>query len=161
MILIKQKQATQRNRQQGFVLILALVLLAVMTLIGVSSMNSANMELRATANAQQHQHAFTTGMSVLEYAISANAVREDNGLPPDFQTSDPMAQPIKIKVDGVDIVSEVTYVGCATGVGSSLEEGKGFSYNFYNIEGKGINKGSTATSIQNQGIRYPAAACDK
>lgn len=160
MILLKQKQLKQGNRQQGFVLILALVLLAVMTLIGVSSMNSANMELRATANAQQHQHAFITGQSVLAYAISASAVRSDSGLPPDFQTSDPAPQPIKIIMDGVDIVSAATYVGCATGVGSSLEEGKGFSYNFFNIEGMGINKGSTATSIQNQGIRFPAAACN-
>ena len=59
-------------RQQGFVLILVLVLLAVLTLIGVSSMNSSNLELKATANARQHQAAFNAVSSLLEYTVSAD-----------------------------------------------------------------------------------------
>jgi len=58
------------SKQQGFVLILALVMLTVLTLIGVSSMNSANMELRATANAQQHQVAFNAVQALIEYSVS-------------------------------------------------------------------------------------------
>ena len=155
MSLIKQKHETLCNKQQGFVLVLALVLLAVMTLIGVSSMNSANMELKATANAQQHQFAFNAGQSILEYAVSA-----DGASFIDFQTSDPTPQPVTTTVMGVVTTANAVYAGCGVGIGSSLEEGKGFSYNFFNITGSGSNSTGTATSIQVQGIRFPAAACD-
>jgi hypothetical protein len=156
MSLIKQKHETLRNKQQGFVLILTLVLLAVMTLIGVSSMNSANMELKTTANAQQHQLAFNAGQSIIEYAVSAEGAKVI-----DFQTNDPTPQPVTTTVMGVVTTAEAVYAGCAVGIGSSLEEGKGFSYNFFNITGIGSNSTGTATSIQAQGIRFPAAACEK
>ena len=148
---------TSASKQQGFVLILALVLLAVMTLIGVSSMNNANMELKATANAQQHQVAFNAVQSLLEYAISADGVTTL-----DFQTTNTTPQLIKASVPNTsNLVASAVYSGCSVGVGSSLEEGKGFSYNFFDISGSGSNSTNTATSIQAQGIRYPAAACDK
>lgn len=154
MSIIKHKALC--NKQQGFVLILALVLLAVMTLIGVSSMNSANMELKATANAQQHQFAFNAGQSIIEYAVSA-----DGASYIDFQTTDATPQPVTTTVAGVTTTAVAVYAGCAVGLGSSLEEGKGFSYNFFNITGSGSNSTGTATSIQAQGIRFPAAACEK
>lgn len=151
------KQPLPESKQQGFVLIMALVLLAVMTLIGVSSMNSANMELKATANAQQHQVAFNAVQSLLEYAVSA-----DGAAALDFQTTDTTPQVIKASVpNATNLVASAVYSGCGVGVGSSLEEGKGFSFNFFDISGSGANATNTATSIQAQGIRYPAAACDK
>ena len=160
MSFIKQKHEMQPRRQpgkqQGFVLILALVLLAVMTLIGVSSMNSANMELKATANAQQHQFAFSAGQSVLEFAVS-----DDDANTIDFQTNDPTPQTVTTTVAGVSLTAAAVYAGCSVGVGSSLEEGKGFSYNFFNIAGTGTNLTGSATSIQSQGIRFPAASCPK
>ena len=160
MSFIKHKHETQPKgqpgKQQGFVLILALVLLAVMTLIGVSSMNSANMELKATANAQQHQFAFSAGQSVLEFAVSGDVANTI-----DFQTNDPTPQPVTTTVAGVSLTAEAVYAGCSVGVGSSLEEGKGFSYNFFNIAGTGSNVAGTATSLQSQGIRFPAASCPR
>jgi len=145
--------------QSGFVLVLALVLLAVMTLIGVSSMNSANMELKATANARQHQYAFNAAQSLLEYTVSATGITNE-GL--DFQTSDKvLVQPVAETIDGVALAGAVTYAGCSVGVGSSLQEDKGFSYSFYNINTTGVNSSGTASSIQMQGVRFPAAACDK
>ena len=162
MILTKQKHEMRNNKQHGFVLIMALVLLAVMTLIGVSSMNSANMELRSMSNAQHHQRAFSGGQSVLEYIISAGAVRSDNSLSLDFQDSAAGAQPVSTSVGGVANTGSLTYVGCTVGVGSSLEEGKGFSYNFFNSLGRGVNNAKAkAVSIQNQGVRFPAASCPK
>lgn len=160
MYLKKHKHERRHNRQRGFVLVLALVLLAVLTLIGVSSMNTANMELKATANAQQHQVAFNAVQSVLEYAISATGATLI-----DYQTNDPTPQTVTTDVaDATALSATAVYGGCSVGVGSSLEEGKGFSYNFFNITGTGSNKtaagtAGTATSIQTQGIRFPAAAC--
>ena len=156
MSLIKQKHETMCNKQQGFVLILVLVLLAVMTLIGVSSMSSANIELKATANAQQHLFAFNAGQSILEFAVSAEAANTI-----DFQTNDPAPQRVVATVAGVTSTAEAVYAGCSVGIGSSLAAGKGFSYNFFTITGTGSNSTNTATSIQAQGIRFPAAACAK
>ncbi len=145
------------NRQQGFVLVLVLVLLAVMTLIGVSSMNSANLELRATANAHQHQVAFNAVQSLLAYATSVTSA----ALPVfDFQTTSSTLQKVSYSMPNAsNLAATAVYAGCSVGVGSSLEKGKGFSYSFYTISGSGSNKTGTATSIQTQGIRYPAAAC--
>jgi len=164
MCINKQKYGVQQCQprlpnlqQRGFVLVLSLVILASLTLIGVSSMNSANMELKATANAKQHQIAFDAVQSALEYAVSATGASLLN-----YQTSDPTPQVIPVWLAyASNLQASAVYAGCSVGVGSSLEEGKGFSYNFFDITGSGSNITGTATSIQNQGIRFPAAACDK
>lgn len=147
-----------KPEQRGFVLILALVLLAVLTLIGVSSMNSANVELKASANAQQHQLAFNAVQSLLEYAVSST----DPASPPifDFQTDSTLTQTASTTLaDTSMLVADADFAGCAPGVGSSLEEGRGFNYNFFNIAGRGSTATGTSTSLQTQGIRFPAAAC--
>jgi Tfp pilus assembly protein PilX len=151
MSLIKLKHKHhQHKKQQGFVLVLALILLAVLTLIGVSSMNSANMELRSTANAQQHQFAFNAMQSLLEFSVSGGSAI-------DYQPEDMTATQ---NVTYGSSTATVSHAGCSVGVGSSLEEGKGFSYNFFDIAGSGSNATGTATSTQTQGIRFPAAACN-
>jgi len=162
MILNKQKYGQYPNlqslvvRQQGFVLILVLVLLAVLTLIGVSSMNSSNMELKATANARQHQAAFNAVQSLIEFAISGQT-----DVTVDFQTVPSAVQTVPYTMDGASSLSAtVAYAGCAASVGSSMEEGKGFSSNFFNVTGTGANATGTATSTQVQGVRFPAAACN-
>ena len=156
MCLKKQTVRQQNKQQRGFVLVLALVLLAVMTLIGVSSMNSSNMELKATANAQQHQVAFNAVQSLLEFAVSSGGAALI-----DFQTSDPTPQIVThVLANASALTASAVYAGCSVGVGSSLEEGKGFSYNFFDISGSGSNATGSATSIQSQGIRFPAAACE-
>ena len=150
MYLNRQKY----QQQQGFVLIMVLVLLTVMTLIGVSSMNSSNMELKATANAKQHQIAFNGAQSLIEFAVSANTTL-------DFQTDSLVTQNISTVVAGTSALSAAAnFAGCTIGVGSSMQKNKSFSYNFYNITGSGYNSTGTATSIQTQGVRYPAAACN-
>lgn len=153
----KTIQSSSHKHQQGFVLVLSLVLLAVMTLIGVSSMDSASMELRAAGNAQQHQVAFNAVQSLLEYTVS------DQGETPiiDFQTSDEdLTQTVTATLPNAKSLSaSIVYSGCSIGLGSSLEKGKGFSYNFFTITGTGQNTTETATSIQGQGVRYPSASC--
>jgi hypothetical protein len=147
-------KAQQFKQQRGFVLILALVLLAVMTLIGVSSMNSANMELKATGNAKQHQVAFNATQSLLEFTISKPGTTVI-----DYQTSDPVPQVYNsFVIPGASALkATVNYIGCTKGVGGSLEDGKGFSYNFYNIQGSGSNTTGTAASNQTLGVRFPSA----
>ena len=146
----------QFKQQRGFVLVLALVMLAVLTLIGVSSMNSANMELKATANAKQHLEAFNATQSLLEYTVS-----KPGTVAIDYQTRSTTVFVLSTyTLPGTSALSAtVEYTGCAKGKGGSLEDGKSFGYNHFNIMGSGSNAAGTATSNQNLGIRYPAAAC--
>ena len=157
MNIRNQKKRMHGNRQQGFVLILALVMLAVLTLIGVSSMNSANIELKATSNALQHQIAFNGVQSLLEYILS----EKGNAAAIDYQIMDTnLVQTATTSVANTSSLSAtVQLTGCSKAEGSSLEQGKGFSYNFFNIRASGSNASGTATSVQGQGVRYPAASC--
>lgn len=151
------------GRQHGFVLVLSLVLLAVMTLIAVASMNSANIELKAAANSRHHQVAFNAVQALLDFSISDEGVGLLN-----FQTTSATTQTISLddaagfgasNYDASDVNATMDYAGCSIGIGSSLEEGKGFSYNFFDMRASGSNSTGTASSVQGQGIRFPAAAC--
>lgn len=142
-------------RQQGFVLILVLVLLATLTLIGVASMNSSNMELKATANARQHHVAFNAVQSLIEYAVSGQTA-----VTVDFQTVPTAVQTVPYTMTGASaLTASVAYAGCAASVGNSIA-GKGFSSNFFNVTATGANASGTSTSTQVQGVRFPAAACN-
>ncbi|HED33086.1 MAG TPA: hypothetical protein ENJ08_02560 [Gammaproteobacteria bacterium] len=161
MFINKQKNRKRMHRKQGgFVLVLVLVLLTVMTLIGVSSMNSANMELKATANARQHQRAFNNVYSLLEYTFSGGAKTTANKLI-NYQTTDSNLTQFVVSpnVSNPNSLAKVVYVGCSSGVGSSLVAGKGVSYNFYNIVANDSSAVSTVASEQNRGARYPSASC--
>jgi len=159
MCKIYKTSTLLRDKQHGFVLVMALVLLAVMTLIGVASMNSANMELKATANARQHQIAFTAVQSLLEYALSTDALTT-GGTFIDYQVTDLLlTQTVAHPSASNNSQGSVVYAGCSAGVGSSLEEGKGVSYNFYQIEASGSNSTNTSTSWQGRGVRNSAASC--
>lgn len=158
----KNQQVQYGKRQQGFVLILALVMLTVLTLIGVSSMNSASIELKAAANAQQHIVAFNGVQSVLEFTLSQPAENiidwsETDRLTPE---GDPFLQNATHTLPSVtNLSANVRYVGCSKGIGSSLVAGRGLSYSFFSVTGSGTNATGTATSSQVMGVRYPAASC--
>ncbi len=144
------------SHQHGFVLILALVMLTVLTLIGVSSMKSASTELKAAANAQQHIVAFNGTQSVLEFVTS----RPAEGVINWTSRADLVQIATLPSLPGTDnLIVNVTYVGCSKGIGSSLKAGKGFSYSFFSVAGSGTNVTGTSTSLQSQGVRYPAASC--
>jgi len=148
------------RKQRGFVLVFALFLLAVMTLIGVSSMNSANMELRGSANSRQHHVAYNAVHSLLEYVISSEAVTT-GGDPINFQTNDEaLVQAVTYTVTGSNTLNaQVRFAGCTKGIGMSLQEGQGFVQNYYSVIGAGGNSTGTSTSTQGMGVKYVGASC--
>ena len=151
------------NRQQGAVLVMALVLLIVLTLIGVASMQGSSMELKVASNAQQRNTAFEAAQSLIDIAASLDDPVNTN----DYQTfiaDSTLAgykQLISYTPMGLDIAanSVTTWDDCAKQVGSSLEEGKGFSMNSFSVRSAGQTTTGSATSTQLQGVRFPAAAC--
>lgn len=59
-----------RNRQQGAVLIVGLLLLVVITILAVSGMNTATTELAMARNDQTSENAFQAAETGLENALS-------------------------------------------------------------------------------------------
>jgi len=166
---INQKMTSFKNtnQQQGFVLVLALVMLSVLTLIGVSSMNSANTELKATANAKHHQVAFHATQSLLEYTVSTPGTGVINFL---TRNATPVVYSDEAGVgdaplgyistpDSSAVAATVNYLDCAKGEGMSLEDGKGFGLNLYDVRGAASNAKGTAVSNQTLGVKNPAAPC--
>lgn len=163
---LSAKPATQK----GAVLILALVMMTVLTLIGVSSMSSSSLELKVASNAQQHNTAFQAAQSRIAFSSAIDPVNPINFLiaidlnnpPYPVQVCDPPACP-----DGANwaATAQVTYLDCATGLGSSLEAGKGFSYRFFEVTAAGVTApggvvpASPARSTQVGAVRYPVKGC--
>lgn len=79
-----------QQRQSGAALVVGLVLLLVMTLLGVSGMSTATLELTMAGNAQAQQTAFQAAETGIDIAISQAT----------FSTSTPSVVPVTPVGDG-------------------------------------------------------------
>lgn len=155
------------QKQQGAVLILALVMLMVLTLIGVQSMSGSAVELSAASNAQQHNIAFQGAQSRLAFVASPNTVVNPINYLIPIDVDDPPSWPVQTcdPADGCpngtnwSATATVSYIDCGTGIGSSLEEGKGFAFRMFEVEAVGVAGSTTANSTQINAIRYPVKGC--
>lgn len=154
-------------RQAGMVLIMALVMLIVLTLIGVSSMSSSTLEMKVATNMRQHLVAFLGAEARLAFASA-----EDPANPIDYLIAinvqaDPATWPVQTcnlsqgckNGDGWNATANVTYIGCAKGTGNSLQSGKGFSYRTFEIVAIGGSEVAPSRSVQASGVRYPVKDC--
>ena len=161
------------KKQSGAVLVLALVLLTVLTLIGVTSMSTSQLELRIAGNSKLHHIAFQGAQSRLAYVTDQGSLTvpgfpvnfkipiPDLDNPPIQDCNEPACPP---DVNGTwTVTAEVHFVGCGKVDGSSLESGKSFSYRFFNIiaEGESSVGGIAGHSVQAQGVRFPVAGCEE
>jgi type IV pilus assembly protein PilX len=58
------------RRQQGAVLVVGLVLMLVLTVIGISGMNTATMEITMASSAQAQQDAFQLAENAIDIALA-------------------------------------------------------------------------------------------
>ena len=65
------------RRQRGAALVVGLVLMLILTLLGVSGMNTASLELTMAANAQAQQLAFQAAESGIEMALTTPVTTTD------------------------------------------------------------------------------------
>jgi type IV pilus assembly protein PilX len=70
-----------RQSQRGAALIVGLILLMVLTVLGVSGMNTATLELTMTSNAQFHQDAFQSAETGIDIGIERRAFNTIPGSP--------------------------------------------------------------------------------
>ena len=159
---MKYSNTHYSNKQQGAVLVMALVMLTVLTLIGVSSMSSSTLELKVAGNTQQHDIAFQAAQTIIDIAASEDPLNTNN-----YQVfvTDP-ANPLfeqtinYASADGAATAQAATFwVGCKKNIGSSLEEGKAPASNFFNVRATGQTITGSSSSVQMQGLRFPSAAC--
>ena len=88
-------QATSTGRQgkqRGAALITALMMLVILTMLGLSSMNTTTMEERMAANSQEVNRAFQTASTGLEMAFDDAA---------SFDTSNTVASPYSLTNDEI------------------------------------------------------------
>ena len=150
------------DRQHGAVLVMALVMLTVLTLIGVSSMSSSSLELRVAGNTQQHDIAFQVAQTVIDIAASEDPMNTNNYQVFKIDPADPTFEQIinYTSLDGKASAQAATFwVGCKKNIGSSLEEGKAPYSNFFNVRATGMTITGSSSSVQMQGLRFPAAGC--
>jgi type IV pilus assembly protein PilX len=88
MITVDKKQRSLPNHapglrsgQAGATLIVGLVLLLVLTVVGVSGMNTATMEIQMASNTQFQQDAFQQAEDAIDIAISNRMYRPGTTVP--------------------------------------------------------------------------------
>ncbi len=61
-----------RTRQSGAVLIVAMIILVILTLLGVTAMNTTSLQERIASNTQEQVHAFQAAETGLNQAFADN-----------------------------------------------------------------------------------------
>lgn len=127
-----------RSRQGGATLIVGLVLLLVLTVVGVSGMNMATMEITMAGNAQYQQDAFQAAEDAIDIALGRR----------DYATGDVPRTVAPLGDPDFDRWSETRYL-CNTPVprgGFSLGEFDAFHFETL-ATGRG-SRGASATHVQ-------------
>ena len=171
-MISKAKQSKIRSltlpvAQTGVVLVMALVMLTVLTLIGITSMSSSTLEMKIAGNMQQRNTAFQAAQSRLAFASSDDMSNPINYLIAIPDLKDRSTWPVQtcnledfcVNADDWLAKAEVRYSSCSKGIGSSLEAGKGFSYRVFEIEGTGETLTGSSKSVQMSAILYPVNGC--
>lgn len=149
------------HRQSGAVLVVSLVILTVLTLIGVASMSGSTLELKVASNSQQHDTAFQAAQNIIEILSSTSPQNTVNYQV--FEADPTVAGYVQnlsfAATNGSTATAAVTYSGCKKTIGYSMEEGKSLVANHFRAQATGTTSTGSSTSVQMQGLRYPAAAC--
>ena len=156
------------GQQKGAVLILALVMLTVLTLIGLSSMSSSSLELKVANNAQQHHVAFQAAQSRLAFAANTtDPVNPINYLIA-VNFDDPPSWPVQTCNPADGCPDSGTWVATATvlpvdcnplSIGFSMEEGKGLARRYFEITAIGQTTTLSSRSTQVTAVRMFAKNC--
>lgn len=135
--------APARRSQQGAALIVGLVLMLVLTVLGISGMNTATLELSMANNTQSQQAAFQAAETGIDFAVA-------NG---DYPTAAPVPFPVTPLGDGsyttraiMDCVTTTPVPDRAFSMGTST--GSAQAYHFDVIAVGTGPRNSTATHNQ-------------
>ena len=91
------------SEQRGAALVVGLILLMVLTVLGISSMNTATLELAMAGNTQHHQEAFQAAETGIDISISQRS----------FNTIIPAVVPVRALAAGIDTQAVSTFIETA------------------------------------------------
>lgn len=135
------------NQQRGTALLVALVLIFMMTVLGLTAMRESSLEKRMTTNSVHKSTAFQAAESATELTINdlenLNAAFAANGT----RTTVDVPQPSNTEVS---LQGAIEYTGSGLPVGFS--SGSGFETLRYRVEGSADIDSVQSSSRVNQGI---------
>ena len=141
-------RSARGGRQRGAALIVSLVLLMVLTMLAISTLRTASLDLVMAGNAQYRQNAFHLAQSGLDAIVRGP---EPAGAPP--CGTEPDDAPVPIPALGGQCVPRVCYRG-----ESILNEGTSTGPSFhYEIAADGITEQRGARVSLVQGLAYQGA----
>lgn len=150
-----------RTHQNGAALVVSLVLLLVLTVLAISTMNTASFELAMAGNTQYSQNAF----QLAETGIDTNIQNINNGaaVPAPGVTNCPvvgtiaLGAPVAIAVLSGSFQIGTGYCGEAPDLSGGSSLGKINQYH-YRTDAQGLTQTRGATSLNRQGffVRGPA-----
>lgn len=115
------------HRQDGAALIVALIILAVMTLLGVTAMSQSGLELLMAGNMQTQTHSMSEAENAL--AASEHALTNSTGAGVDYHDFDEDIDPVALLTGQASSRSEfsdsyIEYLGPRTVPGNSIVVGR-------------------------------------
>ena len=129
------------RRQRGAVLIVSLILLVVLTLLGVTSMNTTSLEEKMAANSQTTTRAFQTAETGLSIAFNDNAAYDLSG------AYDPSSSTVSNTSDVVDL--EGDFKGWSPPPSGSLYSATSFQAAHFEFTSTGrVAGGNVSTTLR-------------
>lgn len=141
MIKVDKLSKTAGN-QQGVALVMALVILVILTMLGISAMKSSSLELKMAAGLQDNTMAFQAAESGLVEAFRTVTLDPNQAVTSNFSPA-----------SGVNASTETTYTGQSEVTGTDKPSSK-INYRFANF-----SQTATATTpggakvVIHQGVR--------
>lgn len=135
--------AAAPHRQRGAVLIVSLILLVVMTLLGVTAMNTTSLEEKMAANSQITTRAFHTAETGLSMAFNDNAAYDLSG------AYAPGSSTVSGTSDTVDLSAD--FKGWSPPPSGSLYSATSFQaahFNFTSVGSVGGGTNTVTTTLQ-------------
>ena len=145
---ISLERAARARRQGGAALVVGMILLMVLTLLAISGMTSATMELQMAGNAQYSENAFQAAETGVEEAMRDARVNGTNTSNVDPERTEPVTG----TTDHYKIITIHNPDNGVTKVpsgGFSMGVGKGFSAYHFDVTSTGTsNRSATQTHVQ-------------
>lgn len=136
-------------------MIVGLLLLMVLTLLAISSMNTASLDLQMAGNEQSYQNAFQASETGVERALSAG----------NYNTSVPSVIPVTTVPGTTDTFQATTQFNCNNGItsvrGYSMGVGDS-SYVAYHFDTTSVgtsSRNASSTHVQSFYIVGPTSTC--
>ncbi|MFL0795973.1 MAG: pilus assembly PilX N-terminal domain-containing protein [Cellvibrionaceae bacterium] len=160
---------TPMSSQNGAVLAIALMLLLVITIVGLSSIGSTALEEKMAANAQFKQVIFQTSEDAIEQtiddltflndALTANILEEENPVK-DVVPSGRSETDTSVTASSEASFRQYSSVPAGEGASSATVGGAGLGYYFYEVKGaaKLVNVGTKNTNVR--GLYLPGPKWD-